>query len=244
MTNPGRPSIDGLERLVDRRRAACAPRGTARRARTASAESRRAGARMLATSPSIGIACFSRVSRRATSTGDFSMSFGPISSRSGTPRSSHSANFQPGVCVALVERDADAAGDELLLDLARLRQHGLPPVVASDRHDHDLVRRDARRQHEAAVVAVRHDDGADEPRRHAPGRAPDVLHRLVARLERDVERLREVLTEVVRRAGLQRAAVAHQRLDRVRAERAGELLAFALAALDDRHRQHRLAHIA
>ena len=57
----------------------------------------------------------------------------------------------------------------------------------------------------------------------------DVPHtcwtRLVARLEGDVERLGEVLTEVVRRAGLQRAAVAHQRLDRVGAQRAGELLA-------------------
>ncbi len=42
------------------------------------------------------MAAFSRVSRRAEKTWAFSMSFGPISSRSGTPRSSHSANFQPG----------------------------------------------------------------------------------------------------------------------------------------------------
>ncbi len=124
-----------------------------------------------------------------------------------------------------------------------LRQHGLAPVVAADRHDHDLIRRDERRQHEPAVVAVDHDDGADEPRRHAPRRAPDVLHRLVARLERDVERLREILAEVVRRAGLQRAAVAHQRFDRIGPERAGKLLALALHALDDRHREHRLAHL-
>ena len=64
------------------------------------------------------------------STCDFSMSFGPISSRSGTPRSSHSANFQPGVFVAIVERDADARGFELLLDLERFRQHRFAPVVA------------------------------------------------------------------------------------------------------------------
>ena len=35
-------------------------------------------------------------SNGASSTADFSMSFGPISTRIGTPRSSHSENFQPG----------------------------------------------------------------------------------------------------------------------------------------------------
>jgi hypothetical protein len=38
--------------------------------------------------------------------------------------------------------------------------------------------------------------------------------------------------------GLERAAVAHQRLDRVGARRAGELLALALLPVDDRHREH------
>ena len=48
------------------------------------------------------------------------------------------------------------------------------------------------------------------------------------RLELEVERLGEVLPEVVRRAGLQRLVVLHQRLARVRAQRAGELLALGL----------------
>ena len=56
-----------------------------------------------------------------------------------------------------------------------------------------------------------------------------MLHRLVARLESDVERLGKVLPEVVRGAGLQRAAVTHQRLDRIGAQRAGKFLVFALA---------------
>ena len=47
----------------------------------------------------------------------------------------------------------------------------------------------------------------------------------------------------MRRARLQRAAVAHQRLNRVRAKRAGELLALALAALDDRHRHLGFEHV-
>ena len=201
----------------------------------------RAARRPAPASPSIGTPIFSRVSRRASSTCDFSMSFGPISSRSGTPRSSHSENFQPGRSSRSSSVTRMPAAASSLLDLLRPRQHRLAPVLAADRHDDDLIGRQRRRQHQAAVVAVRHDDAADEPRRDAPRRAPHVLHRLVARLERDVERLREVLSEVVRRAGLQRAAVAHQRLDRVGADGAGELLALALLALDDRHREHRLA---
>ena len=144
------------------------------------------------------------------------------------------------VRVAIVEVDADPAGDELLLDLARLGEHRLLPVATGNRHDDDLVGRNPRRQHEPAVVAVHHDGGAHEPRRHAPRCAPHVLDRFVARLEGDIERLREILSEVVRRARLQGTAVTHQRLDRVRAQRAGELLAFALDARDNGHCHLRL----
>ena len=134
------------------------------------------------------------------------------------------------VGVAVVEHHAHAGRGERVADLLRVRQHGLLPVAARDRHDHHLVRGDPRRQHEPGLVAVRHDHAADEPRRHAPRRPVDVLERLVARLEADLERLREVLAEVVRRPGLQRPAVAHQRLDRVGPLGAGELLALRLAA--------------
>jgi hypothetical protein len=48
----------------------------------------------------MGSDCFSRVSRRAAKTVCFSMSRGPISSRTGTPRISYSANFQPGVLLS------------------------------------------------------------------------------------------------------------------------------------------------
>ena len=85
---------------------------------------------------------------------------------------------------------------------------------------------------------------ADESRRHAPRGPPHVLDRLVAGLKRDVERLREILPEIVRRAGLQRPAIAHQRLDRVRAQRARQISRFRFSARDDRHRQYRLAHVA
>ena len=61
--------------------------------------------------------------------------------------------------------------------------------------------------------------------------------RLVARLELDVEAPREVLPQIVRRARLQRPAVPHQRLDRVGAIGAGELLALGLLAVHHGHRQ-------
>ena len=128
-------------------------------------------------------------------------------------------------------------------DRLRLRQHGLPPVAAGNRHDHHLDGRDARRQHEARVVAVGHDQPADQPRRDAPRRRPHVLQRLVAALELDVEGLGEVLAEVVRGARLQRPAVAHQRLDRVGLVRAGELLGRRSSARDHRHRELGLGEV-
>ena len=128
-------------------------------------------------------------------------------------------------------------------NLLALGQHGFLPVAARNRHDHDLIRRDRRRQDQAAVVAVRHDHGADQARRHAPRRGPRVLQRLVAALELDLERLGEVLSEVVRGARLQRAAIAHQRFDRIGLRRAGELFALALLAVDHRHGEHLLADL-
>ena len=46
----------------------------------------------------MGVGILSRVSRRTSMTCPFLMSRGPISRRSGTPRISHSAYFQPGEC--------------------------------------------------------------------------------------------------------------------------------------------------
>ena len=173
------------------------------------------------------------------------MSLGPISSRSGTPRISYSANFQPGVWLSSASSShanagGHAAGSRIS---SHVGQHRFLPVAARNRDDDDLPRRDVGRQDQAAVVAVRHDHAADQPRRHAPRRRPDVLQRLVAALELNLERLREVLPEVVRRARLQRAAVAHQRFDRIGLRRAGKLFALALLALHDRHREHVLAEL-
>jgi len=98
-------------------------------------------------------------------------------------------------------------------DRLRLRQHCFLPVAAWNRDDDHLVRGNPWRQNQSAVVAVGHDHAADQPCRDAPRCAVNELHRLVARLELDVEHLREVLTQVVRGAGLNRTAVADHGFD-------------------------------
>ena len=44
-----------------------------------------------------------------------------------------------------------------------------------DRHNHDMSRRNPRRQDQSIIVRVRHDEGADHPRGHAPARRPAKL---------------------------------------------------------------------
>ena len=126
---------------------------------------------------------------------------------------------------------------ELGRELAAVVEHArLLVVAAEDGHDHDVLRGELRRQHEAVVVGVGHQQRADQPRRHAPARRPSVLVAAVAVEELDVARAREVLAQEVARAGLQRLAVLHHRLDRERAVGAGETLALGLLALDDGNR--------
>jgi hypothetical protein len=62
--------------------------------------------------------------------------------------------------------------------------------------------------------------------------------------ELDLVRLGEVLAEVVRSAGLQRLAVAHEGLDRIRARGARELLGVALRAEVHGHGEHVLGDLA
>ena len=70
-----------------------------------------------------------------------------------------------------------------------------------------------------------------------------MAQRAVLVLELDARRLGEVLAEEVRRAGLQRLAVLHHRLDAVGADRAGEPLALGLLALDHRDGEPALGEV-
>ena len=82
-------------------------------------------------------------------------------------------------------------------------------------------------------------DAADQARRDAPRRASRRAARVLSRAWNWISNaLAKFCPRLCDVPGLQRAAVAHQRLDRVGLRRAGELLALALLPVDDRHRQH------
>src|SRR5712691_388440 len=70
-------------------------------------------------------------------------------------------------------------------------------VFPENGDDDDVVRRNLWREDESTVVPMRHDEAADEPRGHGPGRRPDVLLLIVAVQELYVERFGKVLPEEV-----------------------------------------------
>ena len=84
---------------------------------------------------------------------------GPSSRTSGTPRRSQWKNFAPGdLTFAVVDFRADVFRDAVR-GLEHLR---LLFVLAINRHQHRLDRRDFRRQHQSLVVGMAHDQAADQ----------------------------------------------------------------------------------
>ena len=135
-----------------------------------------------------------------------------------------------GLLVAVIQLDAGILAD-LGGQLAALVQHA--GLVGSHGHDHDLNGRDGRGQDQAVVVAVGHDDGADQAGGRAPGGLERILQGVVAAREGHVIGAAEFVTEVVARAALQGLAVLHHRLDGVGRLGTGKLLLVGLAALDN-----------
>ena len=82
---------------------------------------------------------------------------------------------------------------------------------------------------------MRHDNRANHAGADTPTRRPAVLLLLVCIQILNVKRFGEVLPEVVRSAGLERALVAHHRLNGIGGKRAGKLLTLTFAAGNDRH---------
>ena len=135
---------------------------------------------------------------------------------------------------------AGQGGDQLVDEAADLR---LVLGALEDRDDGRHVRRDPRREDQPLVVAVGHDERADQPGAYAPARRVRVRLLLVPAEELDLERLGEVLAQIVAGAALQRLAVLHQRLDAVGDDRPGELLGVGLLPLDHRDGQHVLREV-
>lgn len=110
-----------------------------------------------------------------------------------------------GGIVRIVERNAHARfGKPTFQGAARFEHAGL---FGSDGHDDRLHGRDDGRQHEAALIAVRHDDAADEAGGDAPRRRVAVFERAVLIGKLNVERLGEILPEVM--AGARLPALPH-----------------------------------
>ena len=115
--------------------------------------------------------------------------------------------------------------------------------MACHRDDHQLGGRDARRQHKALVVAVGHDDRADQAGGHAPRGLLHVLEGVVLVRVLHVKRLGKAVAEVMARAGLERLAVVHHGLDGVGLFRAREALLLGLFALEHRDGKVLLAEL-
>ena len=131
---------------------------------------------------------------------------------------------------ALVDFEADralpAGGDAL----DGVHHEGFLGVVFVNGDDDDLDGGQARWHNQTVVVAVGHDECADEARADAPAGGPGELDGIGLVGERDVEGFGEVLAQVVGRAGLQGATVLHHGFDAVGAQGAGELLAVGFEA--------------
>ncbi len=115
-------------------------------------------------------------------------------------------------------------------------QHGLALFAPADGNDHHLHGRELGRQHQAPVIAVHHQQRANQARADAPRGGVNVLQLSFLVLEGHVKRLGKVLAQVVAGAGLDRAEVLRHRLDGVGVVGTGELLTVALDSRNHRHR--------
>ena len=139
-----------------------------------------------------------------------------------------------GAVVAEVALAADARGLETADELLGLL--GDAGLVRRDGQHDDLDRRDFGRQHKAAVVAVGHDETADDARGHAPRGLKRVGELVFLIRKGDVKCLGKAVAEVVAGAGLERLVVVHHALDGIGVLGAGELFFLGLVAADDGHR--------
>ena len=102
---------------------------------------------------------------------------------------------------------------------------------------------DHRGQHQAVVVAVGHNDGADQAGRRAPAGLEGILQGIVPAGERHVIGPGEFVAEEVAGTGLQGLVVLHHALDGIGGLSTGEFLLVGLAALHHGHGQRVFAHV-
>ena len=106
--------------------------------------------------------------------------------------------------------------------------------LGRDGNDDNLLGRDARREDQAIVVGMRHDQGANQAGGKAPRSGVDMLLFIIAIDEGDVLRFRKILPEVVGGASLNGFAILYHRLDSESGLGAGEAFRFGFFAHDNR----------
>ena len=143
--------------------------------------------------------------------------------------------------VAGVDLRAEAGSLDGLIKLGRLFNDAL--LVLRDRDDDDLNRRNARGQDKTAVIAVGHNDAADDTGGETPGGLHRVLLHIVLVGKGDAELLCKTVAEEVTRTGLESLLVMHHALDGVGVDCTGELFLIGLVAADNRHSQIILAEV-
>ena len=107
-------------------------------------------------------------------------------------------------------------------------------LLFEDRHDGHLDRSQMRRQDEAVVVGVGHDERTHESGTYAPRSCPNVLGFVLLGQVSHVERLGEVLSQEMAGSGLQCLAILHHSLDAVGVECARKTLVRRLDTLENR----------
>ncbi len=151
--------------------------------------------------------------------------------------------------VAVVQLDFDrsaveSAGFQFVADLSAVIQHRLWVLsLEGDGDDDDMRGRQLRREDQAVVVGMGHDQAADQSGRNAPAGGPGVNALAVLVEEHDVLRLGEVLAEEVAGPGLEGFSVLHHGFDGVGIDGAGEAFAGGFFTLDDRHRHDVLGKV-
>ena len=217
-----------VARLVSRSRSSW-PGAAARPARPRGSRASRAPGRRARASSSRPRA------RSATGAWPAAMSRGPSSTRTGTPRSSQSTMRRP--------TETSVCGSSSARTPARVRSStrrvacsSTPsPARATSTTTWTGATRGGRRRPWSSpwTMIVAPSSRVEAPHDVCHGRCTLAVLVRVG----DVEGVREVLAELVRRAHLQRLAVAHQPFARPRDDRAGELLAVGLAPAPDRDRE-------
>ena len=96
-----------------------------------------------------------------------------------------------------------------------LHYDGLLVVLSVDRDDRNLGGRKLGRDNDALVVSVSHDQGPDEPGRHAPTAGEHIFLLALFVLKFHIEGFGELLGQMVRSSSLKGLSVLHHGFDRI-----------------------------